>query len=34
MYDQIKARCIAVDLDSIAIKDDDISLKDYVRDYS
>ena len=34
MYDQVKSRCIAVDLDSIIVKDDDISLKDYVEDYS
>lgn len=34
MYDQIKGRCVAVDLDSIVVKSNDISLKVYVQDYS
>lgn len=34
MYDQVKSRCVAVDLDSIEVKGNDISLKDYIQDYS
>ena len=34
MYDQIKGRCVAVDLDSIEVKGNNTSLKDYVQGYS
>lgn len=34
MYDQVKSRCVAVDLDSVVVTANDIALKDYVHDYS
>jgi hypothetical protein len=34
MYDQKRGKCVAVDLDSVAVKGNDTSLKDYVQDYS
>lgn len=34
MYDQKRGKCVAVDLGSVVVKGDDISLKDYIQNYS